>query len=44
MHACLTVHMIREGYENGDLKGIYKLTKEHRGERVYVHLPDFIGI
>ena len=43
MHACLTIHMIREEYENRDRKGIYKLTKEHRGEREYVHLPDVFG-
>ena len=34
IHACLTINMIRERYENRDWKGIYKLTKEHRGERV----------
>jgi len=36
MHACLTIHTIWEGYGNRDRKGIYRLTKEHRGERVCV--------
>ena len=44
MHACLTMHVIREGYENRDRKEVYKLTKEHKGEREYVHLPDVVGI
>ena len=44
MHACLTIHEIKEGHENWGRKGIYKLTKGHKGERGYVYLPDVIEI
>ena len=38
MHACLTVHMIKEEYGNQDRKEIYKLTKEHKGESMCTYL------
>ena len=44
MHACLTIYEIKEGHENWDRKGIYKLTKGHKGERGYTYLLDVVGI